>query len=102
MWEASGESVGGSTKSGQLHKGRPEPVRVHDFAIPELGKAVPYGIYDVSANAGFVNVGISADTREFSVASIRRWCCEIGAPRYPNAKQLLIKAFDDYWMHYVD
>ena len=54
-------------------KGKPEPVRVHDFAIPELGKAVPYGIYDVSANAGFVNVGISADTGEFSVASIRRW-----------------------------
>ena len=53
-------------------KGKPEPVRVDDFAIPELGKAVPYGIYDVSANAGFVNVGISADTGEFSVASIRR------------------------------
>ncbi len=54
---------------------------MHDFAIPELGKAVPYGIYDVSANAGFVNVGISAvsaDTGEFSVASIRRWWCEIG------------------------
>ena len=62
------------------------------FAIPELGKAVPYGIYDVSANAGFVNVGISADTGEFSVASIRRWWCEIGAPRYPTAKQLLINA----------
>ena len=73
-------------------KGQPQPVRVHDFAIAELGKAVPYGIYDVSANAGFVNVGISADTGEFSVASIRRWWCEIGAPRYPNAKQLLINA----------
>jgi len=73
-------------------KGQPQPVRVHDFAIPELGKAVPYGIYDVSANAGFVNVGISADTGEFSVASIRRWWCEIGAPRYPSAKQLLINA----------
>ena len=54
-------------------KGQPEPVRVHDFAIPELGKAVPYGIYDVAANAGLVNLGISADTGEFSVASIRRW-----------------------------
>ena len=73
-------------------KGQPQPVRVHDFAIAELGKAVPYGIYDVSANAGFVNVGISADTGEFSVASIRRWWYEIGAPRYPNAKQLLINA----------
>src|SRR5580704_10876103 len=73
-------------------KGQPQPVRVHDFAIPELGKAVPYGIYDVSANAGFVNVGISANTGEFSVASIRRWWREIGAPRYPSAKQLLINA----------
>ena len=53
---------------------------MHDFAIPGLGKAVPYGIYDVSANAGFVNVGISADTGEFSVASIRRWWYEM-APR---------------------
>ena len=73
-------------------KGQPEPVRVHDFAIPELGKAVPYGIYDVSANAGFVNVGISADTGEFSVASIRRWWNEFGAPRYPDARRLLINA----------
>ncbi len=73
-------------------KGQPEPVRVHDFAIPGLGKAVPYGIYDVSANAGFVNVGISADTGEFSVASIRRWWYEIGAPRYQDAKRMLINA----------
>jgi hypothetical protein len=73
-------------------KGQPAPVRTHDFAIPELGKAVPYGIYDVSANAGFVNVGISADTGEFSVASIRRWWHEIGAARYPDAKQMLINA----------
>ena len=73
-------------------KGKPEPVRVHDFAIPELGKAVPYGIYDVSANAGFVNVGISADTGEFSVASIRRWWYAVGAPRYPDARKILINA----------
>ena len=73
-------------------KGQPEPVRVHDFPIPELGKAVPYGIYDVSANAGFVNVGISGDTGEFSVESIRRWWHAVGAPRYPNAKRLLINA----------
>ena len=65
---------------------------MHDFAIPELGKAVPYGIYDVSANAGFVNVGISADTGEFSVASIRRWWYAVGAPRYPDAKKMLINA----------
>src|SRR5271165_4942168 len=85
------EHINATVKAFQA-TGQPEPVRVHDFAIPELGKAVPYGIYDVSANAGFVNVGISADTGEFSVASIRRWRCEIGAPRYPSAKQLLINA----------
>jgi hypothetical protein len=73
-------------------KGQPEPVRVHDFAIPELGKAVPYGVYDVAANAGFVNVGISADTGEFSVESIRRWWHTIGAPRYPDARRMLISA----------
>jgi len=73
-------------------KGQPEPVRVHDFPIPDLGKAVPYGIYDVSANAGFVNVGISGDTGEFSVESIRRWWHAVGASRYPNAKRLLINA----------
>ncbi len=59
---------------------------------PFLNSARRCGIYDVSANAGFVNVGISADTGEFSVASIRRWWREIGAPRYPEAKQLLINA----------
>jgi hypothetical protein len=68
-------------------KGQPAPVRVRDFAIPELGKAVPHGVYDVSANAGFVNVGISADAGEFSVASIRGWWHEIGAARYPDARQ---------------
>ena len=54
-------------------KGRPEPVRVHDFVIPELGKAVPYGVYDIAANLGWVSVGISHDTAAFAVESIRRW-----------------------------
>ena len=54
-------------------KGQPEPVRVHDFEIPELGKAVPYGIYDIADNAGWLNLGISHDTAVFSVESIRRW-----------------------------
>jgi len=53
-------------------KGQPEPVRVHDFVIPELGKAVPYGVCDLAANAGWVNVGISHDTAAFAVESIRR------------------------------
>ena len=65
-------------------KGQPEPVRVHDFVIPELGKAVPYGIYDIADNAGWVNLGISHDTAVFSVESIRRWWYELGAARYPD------------------
>lgn len=73
-------------------KGQPEPVRVHDFAIPELGKAVPYGVYDIAANAGWVNVGITHDTAAFAVESIRRWWHELGAARYPTATRLLITA----------
>jgi DNA-binding phage protein len=73
-------------------KGHPEPVRVHDFAIPELGKAVPYGVYDIAANTGWVNVGITHDTAVFAVESIRRWWHELGAARYPNATRLLITA----------
>ena len=73
-------------------KGQPEPVRVHDFVIPELGKAVPYGVYDLAANAGWVNAGISHDTAAFAVESIRRWWHELGAARYPNATRLLITA----------
>jgi len=73
-------------------KGQPEPVRVHDFVIPEFGKAVPYGVYDLAANAGWVNVGISHDTAAFAVESIRRWWHELGAARYPNATRLLITA----------
>lgn len=73
-------------------KGKPEPVRVHDFVIPELGKAVPYGVYDIAANAGWVSLGINHDTAAFAVESIRRWWYEIGAPRYPTATRLLITA----------
>ena len=73
-------------------KGQPEPVRVHDFVIPELGKAVPYGVYDVAADAGWVNLGISHDTAAFAVESIRRWWHELGAARYSDATRLLINA----------
>lgn len=73
-------------------KGQPEPVRVHDFVIPELGKAVPYGVYDIADNVGWVNLGISHDTAVFSVESIRRWWYELGATRYPTATRLLITA----------
>ena len=73
-------------------QGDPEPVRVHDFVIPELGKATPYGVYDVTHNLGWVNVGIDHDTATFAVESIRRWWHLMGQPLYPAARQLLITA----------
>lgn len=73
-------------------KGDPEAVRVHDFVIPELGKVSPYGVYDIAANAGWVNLGITSDTATFAVESIRRWWQELGQPRYPKAAKLLITA----------
>ena len=72
--------------------GDPEPVRVHDFEIKSLGKVAPYGVYDIAANDGWVNVGIDADTAAFAVESIRRWWQRLGRPRYPNAKRLVITA----------
>ena len=54
-------------------KGQPEPVNVHDFPAPERGKAIPYGVYDIAANQGFVSVGMTHDTAAFSVQAIRRW-----------------------------
>jgi hypothetical protein len=73
-------------------KGKPEPVRVHDFKIPELGKVAPYGVYDIAANHGWVSVGIDADTGAFAVESIRRWWWKLGQPRYPKATCLTITA----------
>lgn len=73
-------------------KGDPEPVRVHDFKIPELGKVAPYGVYDIAANSGWVNVGIDHDTAAFAVESIRRWWRALGKKRYAGATSLLITA----------
>jgi len=73
-------------------KGRPEKVNVHDFADPHLGKVIPYGVYDLAANEGWVNVGIDHDTAEFAVESIRRWWAYMGKERYPQARKLLITA----------
>ena len=73
-------------------EGRPVRVRDHDFPDAELGKAVPYGIYDVAANAGWVNVGTDGDTAAFAVESVRRWWQAVGAPGYPDAARLLITA----------
>ena len=72
--------------------GDPEPVRVHDFEIKSLGKVAPYGVYDIAANQGWVNVGIDADTAAFAVESIRRWWQRLGKARYPKARRLTITA----------
>lgn len=73
-------------------QGQPENVRVHDFKDKELGKAIPYGIYDLASNEGWVSVGITHDTARFAVASIHRWWTEMGAARFPRARKLMITA----------
>ena len=73
-------------------KGQPEPVDVHDFADPELGKVIPYGVYDIRADSGFVSVGIDHDTAEFAVHSIWRWWVRMGRRAYPDAVELTITA----------
>lgn len=73
-------------------KGDPEKVRVHDFKIPELGRVAPYGIYDMTHNIGWVNVGIDHDTSAFAVESVRRWWYSMGRGLYPDAKQLMVTA----------
>ncbi len=73
-------------------KGEPEPVRVHDFQIPEFGRAVPYGVSDIAGNTGWVSVGIDHDTASFAVNAIRRWWQSMGWARYPEARSLLITA----------
>lgn len=73
-------------------KGNPEKVRVYDFEIPELGKVAPYGIYDQTRNAGWVNVGTDHDTATFAVESIRKWWITMGREAYPKAGRLLITA----------
>jgi transposase len=73
-------------------RGEPEEVRVHDFLDKTLGKAVPYGVYDMLNNQGWVSVGIDHDTAQFAVGSIRRWWVEMGQDRFPQARELLITA----------
>jgi transposase len=72
--------------------GEPERVSTHDFVDPELGRAIPYGIYDTVNDEGWVSVGDTADTAEFAVASIRRWWRQMGSVRFPDATRLLITA----------
>ncbi|MGA3217460.1 MAG: ISAzo13 family transposase [Acidimicrobiales bacterium] len=73
-------------------KGEPEEVNVHDFVDQELGRAVPYGVYDLANDEGWVSVGDNADTAEFAVNSIRAWWANMGSPRFPGATRLLITA----------
>lgn len=73
-------------------KGEPKEVNAYDFLSLAKGKAIPYGTYDVSLNKGFVNVGISSDTSEFAVESIRQWWIQLGKNHYPDATELLITA----------
>ncbi len=73
-------------------RGEPEEVRVHDFLDKALGKAIPYGVYDMVNNQGWVSIGIDHDTAQFAASSIRRWWYEMGRDRFPRAKELLITA----------
>jgi len=88
------ELVGNFKNSGRelRPQGEPEKVRVHDFVIPELGRATPYGVYDLAQNTGWVSVGMDHDTAEFAVETIRRWWKDMGRPVYPQANRLLITA----------
>jgi hypothetical protein len=72
--------------------GQPEEVRVHDFVDTTKGKAIPYGVYDLLNDQGWVSVGIDHDTAQFAANSIRRWWQEMGSARFPRARQLLITA----------
>ena len=88
------EVVGNLKNDGREWQPAKTPVRVdvHDFPDPEVGKAVPYGVYDMAANEGFVVVGDDGDTAEFAVSSIRRWWDQVGKVAYPHATRLLITA----------
>jgi hypothetical protein len=88
------ELVGDFKNSGREYRprGQPEPVRVHDFLVPELGRAAPYGVYDIADNAGWVSLGIDHDTASFAVNAIRRWWQAMGRARYPQATRLVVTA----------
>jgi hypothetical protein len=88
------ELIGSFKNQGQewRPKGTPERVNSYDFKDETLGKVIPYGVYDLAANAGWVNVGVDHDTPAFAVASIRAWWLRMGRRAYPNASDLLITA----------
>jgi hypothetical protein len=86
------ELIGNFKNTGQAWGQQPEYVNVHDFPQEALGKAIPYGIYDLRHNRGTIYVGSSADTAQFAVAALARWWKEEGQVTYPEAKQILILA----------
>lgn len=88
------ELIGRFANNGQewQPKGKPEEVNVYDFIDKEQGKVTPYGVLDITANEGWVSVGVDHDTAEFAAETIRRWWLEMGRPRYPHARKLLITA----------
>lgn len=88
------ELVGDFAHGGREYqpKGYPEKVRVYDFVDQDLGKAIPYGIYDLTANCGWVSVGLDHDTAQFAVATLRRWWHQMGRKVYRKARELLITA----------
>jgi hypothetical protein len=88
------ENIGRYKNNGQewSKKGKPVEVNMHDFPDKELGKAVPYGVYDLIEGSGWVNIGIDHDTAQFAVESMRRWWIHMGSARYANATELLITA----------
>ena len=88
------ELVGNFKNGGSDYRPKGDPLRVnvHDFENKEFGKVVPYGVYNVTANMGFVSVGITGDTAEFAVQSIRTWLARMGRARYPKMRELTITA----------
>ena len=88
------ELVGDFKNGGREYRpaGSPEPVRVHDFIDPKLGRAAPYGVYDIADDKGWVSVGIDHDTAAFAVNTIRSWWITMGRSRYPRARTLTITA----------
>jgi hypothetical protein len=92
VWTQKKELVGDFKNPGRTWRQVADEVLVHDFPQDAVGKAVPYGIYDVTANRGYVGIGTSADTPRFAVEVIVQWWLEEGRHRYPNAKRILILA----------
>ena len=88
------ENLGDFANKGREYqpKGKPEKARTHDFIDKELGKVIPYGVYDQTENNGWVSVGVDHDTAQFAVETIRRWWSRMGSKVYPDASQLLITA----------